>query len=146
LYHSFTKEDYHDYSPLLQLQSDSEDYTCAPTSDVDAPLPADDRYCHLFIVLHACRACALHFLQEGTQLVLFFLGERGHELHDAVDALRQDPLKEIKRCFGEFNASEHKREQSSYCFVPPSAPVRPGEGSPDDGMGLAIMSRRLTRV
>ena len=46
------------------------------------------------------RKTALHFLQEGTQLVLFFQGERGHKLHDAVDAFRQDPLKEIKRCFG----------------------------------------------
>src|SRR5207248_2366913 len=50
------------------------------------------------------RKTALHFLQEGTQLVLFFLGERGHELHDGVDTFWQDPLKEIKRCFGEFNA------------------------------------------
>src|SRR6266702_2016170 len=49
------------------------------------------------------RKTVLHFLQQDTQLVLFFFGERGHELQDAVDALRQDPLKEIKRCFGEFN-------------------------------------------
>jgi hypothetical protein len=43
-------------------------------------------------------------------------------------------------------ALEHKREQRSYCFVSPSAPVGPDEGLPDDGLGLAIMLRRLTRV
>ena len=33
-----------------------------------------------------------------------------------------------------------------YCFVLPSASVRSREGLPDDGMGLVIMSCRLTRT
>src|SRR5260370_41298516 len=43
-------------------------------------------------------------------------------------------------------SQERKRDQKSSCFVPPSASAGPGEGSPGEGMGLAIMSRRLTRV